>query len=403
MTTKMLTSKPSTLFIAFPMLITASLLARPVIAQDVTPPPPVTDKTTQKDVDKIRNSVTRIQGIGMEALGKTTQLQQYKFHGAFSLTNSASLRNITDNTGYAFTNQGGSFALNSAEISIRKEASGNEDPGFYVRIMDGEAKQRLLRGGLSLAEVYGFRSVISRTNETKYEVGQFRPLYTYDDIGVDAFVSKSFAFQYMTPVLVRGVRIQKDALTGSKTTFQVHNPLVDGSFASQQTSLAMTVDTTNEAGTRRRAAFGVTAPHSSAASTSYLASLTNETPAAGLGLVRMQLQANAAKPSGGDYDASYAAVIQLLTPQRRTGQFGFRLETLSLAPGGVSSSVIGTTMPSGSAARVGSISLSFITPDLTKKERTVVELRYDAASQAMFAAGTQRTQVVLSVGHSVVF
>jgi hypothetical protein len=92
-----------------------------------------------------------------------------------------------------------------------------------------------------------------------------------------------------------------------------------------------------------------------------------------------------------------------MTPQRRTGQFGFRLETLSLAPGGVSSSVIGTTMPSGSTARVGSISLSFITPDLTKKERTVVELRYDAASQAMFAAGTQRTQIVLSVGHSVVF
>jgi hypothetical protein len=70
MTIKMLTSKPSTLFIALSMLITASLLARPVIAQDVTPPPPVTDKTTQKDVDKIRNSVTRIQGIGMEASAK---------------------------------------------------------------------------------------------------------------------------------------------------------------------------------------------------------------------------------------------------------------------------------------------------------------------------------------------
>ena len=394
---------PSTFAFALSLLVSTALLSSPAVAQDVTPPPPVTDKTTQKDVDKIRNSVTRIQGIGMEALGKTTQLQQYKFHGAFSLTNSASLRNITDNTGYAFTNQGGSFALNSAEISIRKEASGNEDPGFYVRIMDGEAKQRLLRGGLSLAEVYGFRSVISRTAETKYEVGQFRPLFTYDDIGVDAFVSKSFAFQYMTPVLVRGVRIQKDALTGSKTTFQVHNPLIDGSFASQQTSLAMTVDTTNEAGTRRRAAFAVTAPHSSATSASYLASLTNETPATGLGLVRTQLQANAGSSAGTGNSTSYAAVIQLLTPQRRTGQFGFRLETLSMAPGAVSSSVIGTTMPSGSTARVGSISLSFITPDLTKKERTVVELRYDAASQAMFVTGTQRTQVMLSVGHSVVF
>ena len=394
---------PSASAVALSLLVSTALLSSPAVAQDVTPPPPVTDKTTQKDVDKIRNSVTRIQGIGMEALGKTTQLQQYKFHGAFSLTNSASLRNITDNTGYAFTNQGGSFALNSAEISIRKEASGNEDPGFYVRIMDGEAKQRLLRGGLSLAEVYGFRSVISRTAETKYEVGQFRPLYTYDDIGVDAFVSKSFAFQYMTPVLVRGVRIQKDALTGSKTTFQVHNPLIDGSFASQQTSLAMTVDTTNEAGTRRRAAFAVTAPHSRATSASYLASLTNETPAAGLGLVRTQLQANAGSSAGTGNSTSYAAVIQLLTPQRRTGQFGFRLETLSLSPGAVSSSVIGTTMPSSSAARVGSLSISFITPDLTKKERTVVELRYDAASQAMFATGTQRTQVVLSVGHSVVF
>ena len=394
---------PSAFAVALSLLVSTTLLSSPAVDQDVTPPPPVTDKTTQKDVDKIRNSVTRIQGIGMEALGKTTQLQQYKFHGAFSLTNSASLRNITDNTGYAFTNQGGSFALNSAEISIRKEASGNEDPGFYVRIMDGEAKQRLLRGGLSLAEVYGFRSVISRTAETKYEVGQFRPLYTYDDIGVDAFVSKSFAFQYMTPVLVRGVRIQKDALTGSTTTFQVHNPLIDGSFASQQTSLAMTVDTTNEAGTRRRAAFAVTAPHSSATSVSYLASLTNETPAAGLGLVRTQLQANAGSSAGTGNSTSYAAVIQLLTPQRRTGQFGIRLETLSLTPAATTSSVIGTTMPSGSTARVGSISLSFITPDLTKKERTVVELRYDAASQAMFAAGTQRTQVVLSVGHSVVF
>jgi len=402
MTIKMPSNKKLALLTAIPLVLAASLIAGPVLAQEVAPPPE-TDPATQKDIDKIRNSVTRIQGIGMEALGKTSQLQQYKFHGAFALTNSASLRNISNNTGYAFTNQGGSFALNSAEISIRKEASGNEDPGFYVRIMDGEAKQRLLRGGLSLAEVYGFRSVISRTDETKYEVGQFRPLYTYDDIGGDAFVSKSFAFQYMTPVLVRGVRIQKDALTGSKTTFQLHNPLVDGSFASQQTSLAMTVDTTNEAGTRRRAAFAVTAPHSSATSASYLASLTNETPAAGLGLVRMQLQANAGKASGANMNTSYTAVIQLLTPQRRTGQFGFRLETLSLNPGGVSPSVIGTTMPSGSAARVGSISISFITPDLTKKERTVVELRYDAASQAMFAAGTQRTQIVLSVGHSVVF
>jgi len=402
MTIKMPSNKKLALLTAIPLVLAASLIAGPVLAQEVAPPPE-TDPATQKDIDKIRNSVTRIQGIGMEALGKTSQLQQYKFHGAFALTNSASLRNISNNTGYAFTNQGGSFALNSAEISIRKEASGNEDPGFYVRIMDGEAKQRLLRGGISLAEVYGFRSVISRTDETKYEVGQFRPLYTYDDIGGDAFVSKSFAFQYMTPVLVRGVRIQKDALTGSKTTFQLHNPLVDGSFASQQTSLAMTVDTTNEAGTRRRAAFAVTAPHSSATSASYLASLTNETPAAGLGLVRMQLQANAGKASGANMNTSYAAVIQLLTPQRRTGQFGIRLETLSLNPGGVSPSVIGTTMPSGSAARVGSISISFITPDLTKKERTVVELRYDAASQAMFAAGTQRTQIVLSVGHSVVF
>jgi len=384
------------------MLLATTLIAHPALAQDVAPPPE-TDPTTQKNVEKIRNSVTRIQGIGMEALGKTTQLQQYKFHGAFALTNSASLRNITNNTGYAFTNQGGAFALNTAEISIRKEASGNEDPGFYVRIMDGEAKQRLLRGGLSLAEVYGFRSVISRKDETKYEIGQFRPLYTYDDIGVDAFVSKSFAFQYMTPVLVRGFRIQKDALAGSKTTFQVHNPLVDGSFASQQTSLAMTIDTTNEAGTRRRAAIAVTAPHNNAASTSYLVSLTNETPAAGLGLVRTQLQANAAKPSGGAHETSYAAAIQLLTPQRRTGQFGLRLETLSLTPAATTSSVIGTTLPTGSAARVGSISLSFITPDLSKKERTVLELRYDAASQAMFAAGTQRTQVVLSVGHSITF
>lgn len=390
------------LFLAIPMMLATTLIAHPVLAQDVAPPP-ATDPTTQKNVEKIRNSVTRIQGIGMEALGKTTQLQQYKFHGAFALTNSASLRNITNNTGYAFTNQGGAFALNSAEISIRKEASGNEDPGFYVRIMDGEAKQRLLRGGLSLAEVYGFRSVISRKDETKYEIGQFRPLYTYDDIGVDAFVSKSFAFQYMTPVLVRGFRIQKDALAGSKTTFQVHNPLVDGSFASQQTSLAMTIDTTNEAGTRRRAAVAVTAPHSNASSTSYLVSLTNETPAAGLGLVRTQLQANAAKPSAGAHETSYAAVIQLLTPQRRTGQFGLRLETLSLTPAATTSSVIGTTLPTGSAARVGSISLSFITPDLSKKERTVLELRYDAASQAMFAAGTQRTQVVLSVGHSITF
>lgn len=390
------------LFLAIPMLLATTLIAHPALAQDVAPPPE-TDPTTQKNVEKIRNSVTRIQGIGMEALGKTTQLQQYKFHGAFALTNSASLRNITNNTGHAFTNQGGAFALNAAEISIRKEASGNEDPGFYIRIMDGEAKQRLLRGGLSLAEVYGFRSVISRKDETKYEIGQFRPLYTYDDIGVDAFVSKSFAFQYMTPVLVRGFRIQKDALAGSKTTFQMHNPLVDGSFASQQTSLAMTIDTTNEAGTRRRAAVAVTAPHSNASSTSYLVSLTNETPAAGLGMVRTQLQANAAKASGVAHETSYAAAIQLLTPQRRTGQFGLRIETLSLTPAATSSSVIGTTLPSSSAARVGSISLSFITPDLSKKERTVLELRYDAASQAMFAAGTQRTQVVLSVGHSITF
>ena len=402
MTTKVQTSNKYGLFLAIPMLLATTLIAHPALAQDVAPPPE-TDPTTQKNVEKIRNSVTRIQGIGMEALGKTTQLQQYKFHGAFALTNSASLRNITNNTGYAFTNQGGAFALNAAEISIRKEASGNEDPGFYVRIMDGEAKQRLLRGGLSLAEVYGFRSVISRKDETKYEIGQFRPLYTYDDIGVDAFVSKSFAFQYMTPVLVRGFRIQKDALAGSKTTFQVHNPLVDGSFASQQTSLAMTIDTTNEAGTRRRAAVAVTAPHNNAASTSYLVSLTNETPAAGLGLVRTQLQANAAKPSGGAHETSYAAAIQLLTPQRRTGQFGLRIETLSLTPAATTSSVIGTTLPTGSAARVGSISLSFITPDLSKKERTVLELRYDAASEAMFAASTQRTQVVLSVGHSITF
>jgi hypothetical protein len=399
----MKTANPFNLLLALPFLCSATLLSSPVVAQDVTSPPPVTDKTTQKDVEKIRNSVTRIQGIGMEALGKTTQLQQYKIHGAFALTNSASLRNINNNTGYAFTNQGGSFALNAAEINIRKEASGNEDPGFYFRIMDGEAKQRLLRGGLSLAEVYGFRSVISRADETKYEIGQFRPLYTYDDIGVDAFVSKSFAFQYMTPVLVRGVRVQKDALNGSKTAFQVHNPLIDGSFASQQTSLAMTVDTTNEAGTRRRAAFAVTAPHSSATSAAYMVSLTNETPAAGLGLVRTQLQANAGSAAGTGNSTSYAAVIQLLTPQRRTGQFGIRLETLSLTPGSLTPSVIGTVMPSGSTARVGSLSLSFITPDLTKKERTVVELRYDAATQAMFAAGTQRTQVVLSVGHSVLF
>lgn len=391
------------LLLVVPMLFGATLLSNPVVAQDVTPPPPDADKTTQKDVEKIRNSVTRIQGIGLEALGKTTQLQQYKIHGAFALTNSVSLRNINNNTGYAFTNQGGSFALNTAEINIRKEASGNEDPGFYVRIMDGEAKHRLLRGGLSLAEVYGFRTVISRTDETKYEVGQFRPLYTYDDIGVDAFVSKSFAFQYMMPVLVRGVRVQKDALNGSKTAIQVHNPLVDGGFASQQTSLAMTIDTTNEAGTRRRAALAVTAPHTSATSATYLLSLTNETPAAGLGLVRTQLQANAGSATGTGNSTSYAAVIQLLTPQRRTGQFGIRLETLSLTLGSLTPSVIGTVMPTGSTARVGSLSLSFITPDLTKKERTVVELRYDSATQAMFATGTQRSQLVLSVGHSVLF
>lgn len=403
MTTSVTKPKYVAYLLGAPMLLLSSLIANPVFAQDATPPPIIDNPATQRDVEKIRNGVTRIQGIGMEALGKTTQLQQYKIHGAFGLTNSASLRNINNNTGYAFTNQGGAFALNSAEINIRKEASGNEDPGFYVRIMDGEAKERLLRGGLSLAEVYGFRSVITRSDETKYEIGQFRPLYTYDDIGVDAFVSKSFAFQYMTPVLVRGFRIQKDALNGSKTAIQVHNPLVDGSFASQQTSLAMTIDTTNEAGTRRRAAFAVTAPHSNASSTSYLASLTNETPAAGLGMVRTQLQATSGKASGDGYDTSYAAVLQLLTPQRRTGQFGFRLETLSLAPGATTSSVIGTTLPSSASARVGSISLSFITPDLTKKERTVIELRYDAATQAMFAAGTQRTQVVLSVGHSVMF
>jgi hypothetical protein len=220
---------------------------------------------------------------------------------------------------------------------------------------------------------------------------------------VDAFVSKSFAFQYMTPVLVRGIRIQKDALTGSKTTFLVHNPLVDGSFATQQTSFAMTIDTTNETGTRRRAAFAVTAPHSSATSATYLVSLTNETPAAGLGVVRSQLQANAGKAAGSSMDTSYSAVVQLLTPQRRTGQFGFRLETLSLTPGATTSSVIGTTFPTGSAARVGSLSISFTTPDITKKERTMLELRYDSASQAMFASGTQRTQVVLSVGHSITF
>ena len=61
------------------MMFATTLIAHPVLAQDVAPPPE-TDPTTQKNVEKIRNSVTRIQGIGMEALGKTTQLKHYKFH-----------------------------------------------------------------------------------------------------------------------------------------------------------------------------------------------------------------------------------------------------------------------------------------------------------------------------------
>lgn len=317
------------------------------------------------------------------------------------------------NNSYLFNGKDAQFSVNLAEIKISKEPTADHNAGFVIRLIDGEVadyfKSVLTGGNSNLYEAYGIVTGNFGDKDFRVEAGQWRALTGHEDVGFGDFVSRSYSFALLQPIIGKGVRatwsldedtsitgVLQNSFNGTEDgnkdlTFGFQYKRALGEDSSLKVNL-MTgreqvdsfVNTAQTVGVNREA---------SMANVVYTRAFGENTHFALDGTLRFGKDVD-----DRSYDVS--GIAAYLT--RKTGNgaaVSVRGEYLS------QNNATSGLLPTGPDARkkptLTSITLSYQLPGSTEGTRTILEYRYDRAADFVFEKGSsslKKDQSSISIG-----
>lgn len=331
---------------------------------------------------------------------------------------------------YYFNRREGQFALNLAEIQISKAATPESRTGFVVKLIEGEVKRFNFiapdADSNNILEAYGTLLIPIGGKDLKLDAGQFETHVGYEvvEIGTNNFFSHNYLFGVPAPFYNAGVRVSypvSSKLTVGGFLYNRYNGRTDDGnrdiapgfqlayVPSSTSSLVLNGLTSRENlldigvfpddTQSRQAQVATTVPRQqSVLDLIYTNQVNPTTKFVFEGLYRFGKD---------DADETYsfagAAVYGIFGP------IGIRAEYMADTKGtfilGSSSLGAGITNPSDASdkANLGSVTLSYEPKAaLFPGARTIIEARYDFASEKYFAKDTtgelSKNQATLTFG-----
>ena len=343
--------------------------------------------------------------IGLSIAASRAQAQEVKIGGSLGINFSSNFNRPSTGNTFLFNSADSQFALNLAELTVSREATARNRAGFKLRMIDGAVRNNLLPSTTYIAEAYGTQLIEAGDKDIKLDVGQFRTMVGGEGLGIDHFISRSFAFQYLTPILAQGVRAGLALNDSTKVTGSIQNKFSGLGEDNRDLTFGITLDKAmGEAadlrlnlmtGRENRGGFGVSSGPN------------RETGLVGLQYSRKLSDTNTlhldyTSLSGRDAaDTRYAATgIKgvLVLGQASGGALSLRGEYLqqNTADAPVLISLAGGA---GLKPTLTSIAIAYSLPGASKAVSTVLEYRYDRSNDFLFGAynGAKKDQGTLSI------
>ncbi|MEY4914902.1 MAG: putative beta-barrel porin-2, OmpL-like, partial [Armatimonadota bacterium] len=132
--------------------------------------------------------------VGLAALSSTANAQEVKIGGSLGINFSNNFNKPAGGNTFLYNSKDAQFSLNLAELTVSREATARNRGGFHLRFIDGDVRNALLMPGAFVAEAYGTQLIEAGNKDIRLDVGQYRTLVGSEGLGIDNFISRSFAF-----------------------------------------------------------------------------------------------------------------------------------------------------------------------------------------------------------------
>jgi len=139
--------------------------------------------------------------VGIAALASTANAQEIKIGGSLGINYSNNFNKPAGGNTFLYNSKDAQFSLNLAELTVSREATARNRGGFHLRFIDGDVRNALLVPSTYVAEAYGTQLIEAGDKDIRLDVGQYRTLVGSESLGIDNFISRSFAFPFLTPLL----------------------------------------------------------------------------------------------------------------------------------------------------------------------------------------------------------
>ena len=337
--------------------------------------------------------------VGLAALSSTANAQEVKIGGSLGINFSNNFNKPAGGNTFLYNSKDAQFSLNLAELTVSREATARNRGGFHLRFIDGDVRNALLMPGAFVAEAYGTQLIEAGDKDIRLDVGQYRTFVGSEGLGIDNFISRSFAFQFLTPILGQGVRAGFDLNDSTRVTGSIQNKYSGTGEDNRDLSYALTVD--KKLGDASDLRFNLISGRENVGGNN------RETNLAGFQYSRQLSDSNALHVdytlrSGRDaadtrYEATGVKGV-LVLGQSNGGALSLRGEYLQ--QNSADSGILPTlTATPGTKPTLTSIAVSYKLPATSKTVSTVLEYRYDRSNDFFFGAsnGLKKDQGTLSI------
>ena len=337
--------------------------------------------------------------VGLAALSSTANAQEVKIGGSLGINFSNNFNKPAGGNTFLYNSKDAQFSLNLAELTVSREATARNRGGFHLRFIDGDVRNALLAPTTYVAEAYGTQLIEAGDKDIRLDVGQYRTFVGSEGLGIDNFISRSFAFQFLTPILGQGVRAGFDLNDSTRVTGSIQNKYNGTGEDNRDLSYALTVD--KKLGDASDLRFNLISGRENVGGNN------RETNLAGFQYSRQLSDSNALHVdytlrSGRDaadtrYEATGVKGV-LVLGQSNGGALSLRGEYLQ--QNSADSGILPTlTATPGTKPTLTSIAVSYKLPATSKTVSTVLEYRYDRSNDFFFGAsnGLKKDQGTLSI------
>jgi hypothetical protein len=337
--------------------------------------------------------------VGLAALSSTANAQEVKIGGSLGINFSNNFNKPAGGNTFLYNSKDAQFSLNLAELTVSREATARNRGGFHLRFIDGDVRNALLMPGAFVAEAYGTQLIEAGNKDIRLDVGQYRTFVGSEGLGIDNFISRSFAFQFLTPILGQGARAGFDLNDSTRVTGSIQNKYSGTGEDNRDLSYALTVD--KKLGDASDLRFNLITGRENVGGNN------RETNLAGFQYSRKLSDSNALHVdytlrSGRDaadtrYEATGVKGV-LVLGQSNGGALSLRGEYLQ--QNSADSGILPTlTATPGTKPTLTSIAVSYKLPATSKTISTVLEYRYDRSNDFFFGAsnGLKKDQGTLSI------